>query len=580
MLTGLSIASSPRLAESAPRETRPRLFENVSNRAGIDFVNVSGDAEKSNITGSMGSGVALLDYDQDGDLDAYFVNGARTRGLEVVERLPNRLFRNLGGWSFLEVTNEAGVGDLGWGMGCAAGDFDNDGLPDLYVTNLGANVLYRNLGDGTFQDVTGAAGVGDPGFGTSAAWFDSEGDGDLDLYVVNYLDPSIRRIPARSGTMLHAPGVLGDIYCRFQDIPVFCGPLGLVGASDVFYRNEGDGRFALATHAAGFDESSEGYGLGVVTLDFDSDGLVDLYVANDATPNRLYRNQGGGRFEEVGLLAGVAYNGAGRAEAGMGVDASDLNGDGLVDLFVTNFSEENNTLYLNLGRGSFADQTDLFFPGHPSFHTLGWATRFLDLDLDGDEDLFVANGHVFPQIEGANLETTYRQENQVFENEGRRFVLFSLPEDDASRERESSRGAAFGDLDDDGQVDAVIVNIDSSASVLRNTGSLGAGRHWIGFRLIGRVANRDGYGARVKLSTGSLEATREVHTSGFLSSSDLRLHFGVNGHERVHRAVVLWPDGEEQELEELDSDFYYTVVQGVLPSVRAQRPVDPTGGRR
>ena len=577
---GLSVAAATRLSEGIPPGRRPRLFENVTHRTGIDFVNVSGDAGKSNITGSLGSGVALLDYDQDGDLDVYFVNGARTRGLEVVERLPNRLFRNLGGWAFIDVTHEAGVGDPGWGMGCAAGDFDNDGLPDLYVTNLGANVLYRNLGDGTFQDVTRTAGVGDPGFGTSAAWFDSDGDGDLDLYVVNYLDPSIRRIPARSGTMLHAPGVLGDITCRFQDVPVFCGPLGLVGGSDVFYRNEGDGTFALATHAAGFEPSSEGYGLGVATLDFDSDGLVDLYVANDATPNRLYRNLGGGRFQEVGLLSGVAYSGEGRAQAGMGVDAADVNGDGLIDLFVTNFSEENNTLYVNMGGGSFADQTDAFFPGHPSFHALGWATRFLDLDLDGDEDLFVANGHVFPQIEGAKLKTTYRQENQAFENQRSRFALFALPADDASREPESSRGAAFGDLDDDGQVDAVVVNIDSRASILRNERSLSSGRHWIGFRLIGRVANRDGYGARIKLSAGALEAAREIHTSGFLSSNDLRLHFGVNGNERIHRAVVLWPDGEEQELEGLDSDFYYTVVQGVLPSVRAERPVGSTGGRR
>jgi len=563
-----------------PRGELPRLFDNVTQESGIDFVNVSGETQKPNITGSLGSGAALFDYDQDGDLDVYIVNGARTTGVDVQERFPNRLFRNMGGWRFRDVTAEAGVGDLGWGMGCAVGDFDNDGLPDLYVTNLGPNALYRNQGDGTFRDVTEFAGVGDPSWGASAAWIDADMDGDLDLFVVNYLDPSIRKIPSRSGSMLHAPGVLGDIYCRFQDVPVFCGPAGLVGAADVFYRNEGDGRFSLATHAAGLEDSAGAFGLGVVTLDYDGDGSTDLYVANDATPNQLYRNVNGSRFEEVGLTAGVAYSVSGRAEAGMGVDAADVNGDGLLDLFVTNFSHETNTLYINQGGGVFIDRTEELFPGRPSFAYLGWATRFLDLDLDGDEDLFVSNGHVFPQIEGRDAGTSYRQPNQVFENDGGRFSEFALPADDASRELESSRGVAFGDIDDDGMVDAIVVNIDSKASVLRNTGGLKGDRHWIGFRLIGRGVNRDGYGARVTLELGGVELVREVHTSGYLSSSDLRLHFGIGNHNHVETARVLWPDGSEQRLEGLGADRYHTVVQDVFLTKTARRATGkPHGGR-
>jgi hypothetical protein len=573
VVVGLSTCARARLVFGAPVRDSPRLFDNVTQESGIDFVNVSGGVDKPNITGSLGSGAALFDFDQDGDLDAYIVNGARTSGVQVEERLPNRLFRNLGQWRFRDVTVEAGVGDLGWGMGCAVGDFDNDGLPDLYVTNLGANALYRNEGDGTFRDVTDAAGVGDPSWGASAAWIDADGDGDLDLFVVNYLDPSIRKIPSRSGSMLHAPGVLGDIYCRFRDVPVFCGPTGLVGAADVFYRNEGNGRFSLATHAAGLDDSAGAYGLGIVTLDFDQDGSTDLYIANDATPNQLYRNGNGLRFEEVGLTAGVAYNVEGRAEAGMGVDAADVNGDGLVDLFVTNFSHETNTLYVNQGGGVFIDLTEEFFPGRPSFPYLGWATRFIDVDLDGDEDLFVSNGHVFPQIEGRDVGTSYRQPNQVFENDRGRFSELALPANDGSRELESSRGAAFGDLDDDGMVDAVVVNIDSEATVLRNTGSLKGDRHWIGFRLIGRGVNRDAYGAKVMFELDDVEVVREVHASGYLSSSDLRLHFGIANHTGVETARVLWPDGSEQLLEGLGADRYHTVVQdagGVLSNERAR----------
>jgi hypothetical protein len=558
----------------------PRLFENVAKKSGIDFDNVSGEADKPNISGSLGSGAALFDYDQDGDLDVFIVNGARTSGVEVRERFPNRLFRNIGGWRFQDVTAEAGVGDLGWGVGCAVGDFDNDGLPDIYVTNLGANALYRNIGDGTFRDVTEIAGVGDPSWGTSAAWIDADMDSDLDLLVVNYLDPSIRKVPSRSSSMLHAPGVLGDIYCRFQDVPVFCGPAGLVGAPDVYYRNEGDGSFSLATHAFGIDDSEGAFGLGVVTLDYDGDGATDLYVVNDATPNQLYRNRGGHGFEEVGLTAGVAYNAVGRAEAGMGVDAADVNGDGLTDIFVTNFSHETNTLYVNQGGGIFLDRTEESFPGRPSFSSLGWATRFLDLDLDGDEDLFVSNGHVFPQLDGHDVGTTYRQRNQVYENEGGRFSELNLPGNDATQDRESSRGVAFGDIDDDGMIDAVMVNIDSKASILRNTGRLGEGRHWIGFRLVGRSVNRDAYGAKVTFELGNRELVREVHTSGFLSSSDLRLHFGIGGETTVKEARVRWPDGSNQCLENLAADRYHTIVQEVALS-QITRPLtgDPSGGR-
>ena len=556
-------ATSYRVPEARAGLRESPYFENLVSQAGIRYLNLSGEPEKSYITSSIGSGLCLFDYDEDGDLDLYWVNGAETKGLEVVRSAPNQLYRNDGEWVFRDVTEEAGVGHRGWGIGCAAADYDNDGDLDIYVTNLGANVLYENQGDGTFVDVTAEAAVGDLSWGASAAWIDSEGDGDLDLYVTNYVDPSLKKIPLPGTGIVHAPGLMGDIYCRFQDVPVFCGPTDLVGASDVFYRNNGDGTFSRATEASGLFDPSRAYGLGVVVLDYDDDGLPDLYVSNDAVANFLFRNRGDGTFQEVGLEAGVAYNENGEAEAGMGVDAGDVNGDGRLDLFVTNFSHQTNTFYLNLGKGLFADRTEELFHSRPSWPYLGWATRFMDLDLDADQDLFVANGHVFPRVDDRDTGTTYRQQNQIFWNEGDgRFREAEFPPDDAMGEEESSRGGAFGDIDNDGYLDAAIVNIDARGSLLRNNGGARASSHWIGFRLIGRKSNRDAIGARLSLRSERRVQVREVRPSGsFLSSNDVRVHFGLGPSDRVGVVRIRWPNGRMEELSDLTHDRYHTIVE-------------------
>lgn len=540
MLLGASVAL-PQLAAQTQ-------FVDVRERATIDYRNVSGEPEKRYIVSSLGNGVALFDYDQDGDLDIYLVNGAAVQGTRVVASSSNRLYRNEGAWRFTDVSEAAGVAHSGWGLGCAVGDVDNDGLPDLYITQIGKNLLFRNLGDGTFVDISELARVGNEGFGTSAAFFDADGDADLDLYVANYSESDVAELPL--------PGTRPS--CRWFDVDVFCGPSGLSGESDVFYRNESDENhggalvFTEATQEAGLFDASHAYGLGVVTGDYDGDGDQDVYVANDSVPNFLFTNDGSGGFVETAFLAGVAYSAEGLAQAGMGVDMADADGDGRLDLFVTNFSHDTNTLYRNFADDLFEDTTARWLARTESWFYLGWATRFVDFDNDGDQDLFVANGHVYPDASQANAKLRYAQRNQVFWNLGTgRFELGSFLGDDAMSVAESSRGGGFGDLDDDGDVDAVVVNIDGPASILRN--ELPRGANAVTLRLVGRSSNRDAVGARVVATIGGDELVREVHASGsYLSSSDLRLHFGLGTKTRIDKLLIRWPNGLVEERSGVD----------------------------
>lgn len=528
-------------AQESGRKT-PGLTD-IRAEAGIDFVNVSGDPKKRTILSSLGGGVGLIDYDSDGDLDLYFL----TQG-------QNRLYRNLGGMKFEDVTERAGVGDTGWGIGCAVGDFDDDGLPDLYVTNLGANVLYRNRGDGTFEDVTADAGTGDEGFGSSAAFFDADGDGDLDLYVANYVDPH---------QVFPPPGA--EPTCLWLGLAVMCGPRGLIGEKDVFYRNQGS-TFVDATEEAGLVDSKPAYGLGVVSADYDDDGDQDLYVANDTDPNFLYQNDGAGHFEDVGLLSGAAYNGSGATQAGMGVDFGDPNGDGVLDIFVTNFSHETNTLYLGSESGFFTDATEEAGLSSPSLGRLGWGTRFSDLDDDGDLDLFVANGHVYPNVAESDKTTSYRESDQVFLNDGTgTFVQAAIGVDSADG-RKASRGAAFGDLDGDGDPDVIVAAIDDAPALLRN--DLAQGAHWLGLVLVGRRSNRDAAGARATVTAGGRRRIAVAHASGSVfSSNDPRLLLGLGAVERVEEVEISWPGGgggsTTTRLGDVPVDRYVVVIEGV-----------------
>ena len=529
---GLATALAGQPPDDGPAPIR---LEEVTEASGIEYANVSGEPEKRFIVSSLGSGAAVFDYDADGDLDLYLVNGAPLRDRTPGPGAPNRLFRNEGGLRFTDRTEAAGVGDRGWGYGVAASDYDADGFPDLYVTNRGENALYRNRGDGTFARVPDAGGAPHPGFSASAAFLDADGDGDLDLFVLGYTADSLESLPL--------PGAAAS--CVWFGLPVFCGPSGLVPAADAFYRNRGDGRFEEATADAGLAAAEPGYGLGVVASDLDGDGDTDLYAANDSVPNHLWINDGAGRFSERGLFAGVAYNMDGLAQAGMGVDAGDFDADGLADLFVTNFSHDTNTAYRNAGNGFFEDSTtrnDLRVPG---WFSLGWGTRFTDLDGDGLLDLFVANGHVYPDAADAGSGTTYAMANQVFRNRGDG-TFAEIAWESPVR---SSRGAAFGDLDGDGLPEVVVVNVDDRAALYVNR-SPGQG---VTVRLVGVSGPRDGAGAVVSfLGPDGARHRREAHRSGsFLSSNDPRVHLGAGSGERVSSVEVVWPDGSREALGDL-----------------------------
>lgn len=530
-------------------------LEEMTRASGVDYRNVSGAPEKRFIVSSLGAGAGLLDYDQDGDLDLYLVNGAPLEDRTPGPGLPNRLFRNEGGFRFTDQTETAGVGDTGWGYGVAVADVDSDGFPDLYVTNLGNNVLYRNRGDGTFVRVPGTGGAPHPGFSASAAFLDAENDGDLDLVVLGYTADSIDSLPL--------PGAAAS--CVWFGLPVFCGPSGLIPAFDAFYRNLGDGTFEEASEDAGLTVAEPGYGLGVVTGDLDGDGDTDFYVANDSVPNHLFVNDGQGAFTEQALLAGTAYNVDGLAQAGMGVDAGDFDEDGQLDLFVTNFSHDTNTAYRNAGDGFFEDSTTRNELRMPGWFYLGWGTRFIDLNADGWLDLFVANGHVYPEAEAAGSGTRYLMKNQIFRNSGGGAFV----EEAWDSPERSSRGAAFGDLDGDALPDLVVTNVDDEAALFRNT-SRGRGAT---LRFVGTRAPRDGSGARVRYSTSDGERReREAHRSGsFLSSNDPRVQLGAGEGEALVDVVVRWPGGEAERLGDLRAIGAVIVVReraGVVAVLR------------
>ena len=528
---------------SVPLYANPR-FHDATQEAGIGFVHVNGANGQKFVIETVGPGGGFFDFDGDGRLDIYLINGAAVLGTEYDPAPQNALYRNRGDGTFADVTEHASVGDTGYGMGCAVGDIDNDSDLDLYVTNFGANVLYRNEGDGTFVDVTGAAQVGDEGWGASAAFADIDRDGFVDLYVGNYHNFSYanHRVCAEGGSGLQ----------------LYCGPEAFDGVSDVLYRNEGDGTFADITTAAGLG-SAEGKELGVVFGDVDLDGDPDLYLANDKTLNFLYLNDGTGHFADEALLAGVAYNEDGDVEAGMGVDMGDYDNDGDPDLFVTNFQWETNTLYKNLGDGTFVDETFLAGLGKGSIAYLSWGTRFFDVDNDGDRDLFIANGHLESDVEQYE-NATFPQRNQLFLNVGDgRFEEYAEDGGALSLKR-VSRGAAFGDYDDDGDIDVLVANVAAEPTLMRNDGASG---HWVRLRLAGRDSNRAGIGTRVEVTSGGRVQTDEVRSgASYLSQSDLRLHFGLGTATSIERVVVYWPSGRVEEYADLGIDRDHLLVEG------------------
>ena len=521
------------------------VFTDVTVESGIDFVHTNGATGRKYVIETVGPGAAFLDVDADGDLDVYLLNGAPTGpGAVPSPQLVNRMYRNSGAGTFVDRTAGSGLGDDGYGMGSCAADVDNDGDLDVYVTNFGPNRYYENdLPAGRFVDRTAAAAVGDSAFSTGCAFADVDADGFVDLYVANYHDFSY------ANHKLCAEGGSG--------LQLYCGPESFNGVRDHLFRNQADGTFTDETEARGL-LSTDGKELGVVFGDIDLDGDPDLYLANDKTLNFLYLNKGGGHFDETGLLAGVAYNEDGDVEAGMGVHLADYDGDMLPDLLVTNFQWETNTLYRNVGGATFLDETFNAGFGKSSIPYLSWGTQFFDVDNDGDRDAFIASGHLESDVE-IYENTTFAQRNQLFLNDGSgRFEEIIPIQGSALDERQVSRGAAFGDYDDDGDIDILVANISERPQLLRND-TAGAG-HWLRLRLEGTRSNRSAIGARVTLKAGSQQASAEVATGGsYLSQSDLRLHFGFGSATVVDSVSVSWPSGVVQVLTHVAVDQQHVI---------------------
>ncbi len=514
-------------------------FNETASAAGLSFRHAAGGRDKRQIYEANSGGVAWLDYDGDGHLDAYLVGGARTLAGSLAPGAPpaGALFRNTGDGRFVDVTLAAGLADGRWGMGVAVADYDNDGDPDLYVTHLGPNALWRNNGDGTFTDVGADAGVNDAGPGSGAAFGDLDQDGFLDLYVANY-------IPVDPGHPLPTDEEL----CTYRNVPVFCGPRGLPPAPDRLYRNLGNGRFADVTAVSGAGSVSPRYSFDVIFLDVEGDGDADIYVAADDMPSLLFINDGTGKLEERGLLAGLALSEAGIAQAGMGVDAADYDGDGLTDVVKTNYESEPYNLYRNDASGLFSDRA--FHAGlAATVPPLGFGVVFLDADRDGLLDLYFANGHVYSWTGPPPGPFPYAQLNQLFlgEEEGGsvRFREVTAAAGPGREVRKVSRGVAVGDYDGDGDLDLLVNNVDDAPDLLRNDTPSSGG--WLAVRTRGTASNRDGYGAQVILEAGGRRQVREVRASrGFLSSSDPAVFFGLGGATSVSRLEVRWPSGRHE----------------------------------
>lgn len=533
-------------------------FVDIAASASVEFHHISGPAEgKRYLFETKGGGIAFVDYDNDGLQDLFIVQGSTVENMLKGENPHSELFRNLGGGRFRNVSEQAGITSRGWGMGVACGDYDNDGFTDILVTQLGQNLLYRNNGDGTFTERARAAGIGPSPWSTSAAFGDYDGDGDLDLYVCAYVDVDFRNLPE--------PGSAS--YCQYRGKPDLCGPMGLKALPNVLYRNNGDGTFTDVTAAAGVDETNRYYSLGVIWSDLDNDGDLDLLVGNDSGPNCLYVNRGDGGFDEMGFLSGLAASGDGRFQASMGIDSADYDNDGLLDVFMTHFANDYSTLYLNRGKLLFEDVTAKALLVQPGWLWVSWGTRFLDVDLDGWKDIFHSNGHVYPFLIQAGWSEEYAEPSSLYLNQhDGTFKDWSAQAGEAVAKKTVGRGAAFGDFDNDGDMDIAKANLNGEPQLLRNDSE--TDNHWVMFLIRGKNGNRDGIGARIKVRTGDRVQLWEVkRTVGIYSSSDPRAHFGLGGSPVIDEVEVRWLNGQSQTFRDVPADRHYLIEEsgGIEP---------------
>lgn len=543
LVAGLSLLSASAQqpgAKEAPVADTPFnvSFTNIAKAAGLTHKTIYGDEHKNKyLLETTGCGVAWFDYDNDGWQDLFFVNGTRLGGLPKGEEPTARLYRNNRNGTFTDVTEKSGVGRTGWGQAVCVGDYDNDGFDDLFISYFGKNALFHNNGNGTFTDVTDRArvGINKTKWGSGSAFIDYDRDGRLDLFVASYIDFDPKTAP------LPETGP-----CLYKGVMVACGPPGLPGGVNMLYRNNGDGTFTDVSEKAGITNTMGTYGLGVLTSDFDNDGWPDIYVANDSAPAALYHNNGNGTFTDIGAEAGAAYSGDGKPQAGMGVSAGDYDGDGLLDIFKTNFSGDTSTLYRNLGKSIFDDVT---FTSGIGLNTrfLGWGCGFFDPDNDGWLDILLVNGHVYPEVEKLTTEAGYPQRKVLYRNlRNGNFQDVTEKIGGALLEPTASRGCAFGDFDNDGDLDVVINPVNESPVLLRlDTPAPGqGGHHWLAVKTIGVKSNRTGIGARVKVVTEGSTQVSEVRSGGsYYSQNDLRVHFGLGRAAKVKTLEVKWPGG-------------------------------------
>ncbi len=536
--------------------TVPQL-EDVTAKSGITFKHLAAP-EKKYIVESMSGGVLAFDFDRDGWPDIYFTNAPTVEMTLKGQKAAGALYRNNHDGTFTDVTAKAGVGTPCFAMGGAVGDYNNDGWPDMYITCLGGNVLYRNNGDGTFTDVTAKAGVADGRWSTGAAFADYDGDGFADLLVSNYVDFKLNDLP----------GFGSSPTCRYRGIDVQCGPRGLRGAGDSLFHNNGDGTFTDVSKKTGLDDPTGYYGLGVIWSDFDNTGRPSAYVADDSTPNYLYRNDGGGKFTEIGLESGTAVSGDGSEQGSMGVAVADYNHTGRFSIYVTNFADEFNTLYRNDGKTGFTDVSYDAGVALVSLPYVKWGTTFTDLDNDGWADLLSVNGHVYPQVDSLPSGARYREPSNLLLNQrDGTFCDAGLEAGDAVKQPRVGRGLAAADFDNDGNVDFVVENLDGAPTLLHNDGVRGA--HWITLELQGVQSNRLALGARVTLSAGGVTQTDEVRSGGsYLSQSDLRLHFGLGSAKSIDSLEVRWPTGHVERVTGLKVDTIVSLEEGkgVVPA--------------
>ncbi|PQO40572.1 CRTAC1 family protein [Bremerella cremea] len=519
-------------------------FADVTDTCRIDFVHTDGQGGSRYIVQTVAAGLATFDYDGDGFVDIYFLNGAPNPGSKYDVPPRNALYRNNGDWTFTDVTEEARVGDTGYGLGIVTGDYDNDGDQDIYLNNFGPNVMYRNNGDGTFTDVTKETGTQCDKVGAGAAMLDIDADGDLDLYVANYVDFTYET----------------NVVDKIGDVEFSSGPQSYDPTPDVLFRNNGDGTFTDISRESGISAVA-GPGMGIVASDYDDDGDVDLFVCGDYAANFLFQNDGTGKFKEVALLSGTAYDSGGNANGSMGVDVGDFNRDGRFDFYMTTFSGELSTLYENIGGGMFQDMSKPSGSGSSTLPHVKWGTTFADFDNDSDEDIFVACGHFWVNARNVDDRTAVRVPNAYLENDGKgRFADVSNRSGSGMAILESSKGAAFDDLDNDGDLDIVILNVNAPPTVMRNDLNSAAGS--VQISLVGKQSNRDGVGAKILLETTEGNQQAEVRRGrGYQSSYGDRVHFGL-GAAKIKRILIRWPNGNEEIFESPPSGRFLQIIEG------------------